>query len=254
MKTLNQIKAALDNSEFHLVYMPTIDLKSGRCVGAETLVRWDNGDELVSPDEFIPIIENTALSGLLTYWVIEQVALDLGDWLNDNNNVHVGINIPPEILGRGGLEYVAVKSGLIDVLDKIVLEITERGFPDKLGIESLSSNNGRVKIAIDDFGTGDANLLHLSQIEADIIKLDKYFIDQIKPNEKIPKIVMGLIAFSKAMGCQIIAEGVESQWQAKAMLEQNVDMAQGWYFSKPLRVDSFIEFHSQYMQTINPAP
>lgn len=231
-----------------MVYLPTIALKNNRCVGAEALVRWHNGNELVAPDEFIPVIENSALSGLLTYWIVEQIVSDLGDWLRNNDGVHIAINIPPELLGRGGLKYAAMKSGLIDVLDKIVLEITERGFPDKLGLETLSSNKGRVKIAIDDFGTGDANLLHLSQIEADIIKLDKYFIDQIKPDKEIPKIVLGLIAFTKAMDCQIIAEGVESQTQAKAMLDLDVDMAQGWYFSKPLQADSFIEFHRQSVQ------
>jgi len=217
-------------------------MNSNRCVGAEALIRWKRGDEELSPDEFIPDIENSALSGLLTYWIIDQVAHEMAGWLRDHDGVHIGINVPPEVLGRGGLEYVAIKSGLYEVVDKIILEVTERGYPDSLGLEALMSNKGRVKVAIDDFGTGDANLLHLSKIDADIIKLDKYFVDQIKPDKTVPKIVHGLIAFAKAMGLEIIAEGVETEMQAAVMREKDVEMAQGWYFSKPLKSDAFMEF------------
>lgn len=223
--------------------MPTIDLKTKRCVGAEALIRWVKNGEYISPDEFIPIIENTPLSGLLTYWIIEEIASDLGNWLRSHEGVHVGINVPPELLGRGGLEYAAMKSGLIDVIDKLILEITERGFPDNLGLESLSSNNGRVKIAIDDFGTGDANLSEMSKMKADIIKLDKFFVDQIEPNKETPKIIKGLIAFAHAMDHETIAEGVESEIQAEILSELGVHMAQGWYFSKSLKADLFIQFH-----------
>ena len=161
-----------------------------------------------------------------------------------SEDVHIGINIPPELLGKGGLEYAANKSGLVKVVDKLIFEITERGFPDESGLEALSSNKGRVKVAIDDFGAGDANLMQLSQLEADFIKLDKYFIDQIMIEEEIPKIIKGLVGFAKGMGLGIIAEGVETQIQANVLKKLGVDMAQGWLFSKPLNVDSLIEFHS----------
>lgn len=243
MKTVNQIRSALENSEFHMEYMPTVDLSSGQCVGAEALIRWQHGDERVAPDEFIPIIENTSTSGFMTYWIIEEVARDLGGWLRNNDGVHVGINFPPEVLGRGGFEYAAMKTGLIDVVDKIIIEVTERGFPDSLGLAALASVNGRVKIAIDDFGTGDANMMRLSQMPADIIKLDKYFVDQITYDNQQPKIVTGLVAFAKAMDFDIIAEGVESEVQVQALQRLEVNMAQGWYFSKPLPVDEFIKFH-----------
>ncbi len=242
MKTLEQVKNAFDNNEFHMVYMPTISLVDNKCVGAEALIRWTKAGENITPDEFIPTIENTSMSGLLTYWIIEQVQNDLGEWLRSNDNVHIGINVPPEIIGRGGLEYAAIKSGLVEVLDKIVLEITERGFPDKLALETLGTLNGHVKVAIDDFGTGDANMLQLSQLQADIIKLDKHFIDQITDKEKIPKIVKGLVAYAKAMEFEIIAEGVETKIQAEVLNSLGVDMAQGWCFSKPLKPKEFIEF------------
>lgn len=150
----------------------------------------------------------------------------------------------PDVIGRGGLEYAATKAGLADVTDKIILEITERGFPDKQALEALGFR-GHTKVAIDDFGTGDANLMQMSQMDADIIKLDKYFIDQITREGSIPRIVKGLVAFAEAMEFGIIAEGVESEIQVNALKSLNVDMAQGWFYSKPLGTKAFIQYHGQ---------
>ena len=244
MKTLDQIKAGINNSEFFMEYLPTISLDNNLCVGAEALIRWQHGNELVSPDEFISVTENTPVSGLMTYWVIEQVANDLGDWLRSNEDVHIGINVPPDVVGRGGLEYAATKAGLMDVSEKLIFEITERGFLDKQALDSLEFR-GKIKVAIDDYGTGDANIMQMSQMDADIIKLDKYFIDQITEVNSVPKIVNGLVAFAKAMDNEIIAEGVESSAQVKVLKSLGVQMAQGWYYSRSLNAVDFIKFHER---------
>ncbi|MGD8639751.1 MAG: EAL domain-containing protein [Gammaproteobacteria bacterium] len=245
MKTINQIRTALEKEEFYLVYMPTMDLKTRQCVGAEALIRWNSNGENIPPDEFIPRIENTPLSGLITYWVIEQVAKELKEWLDNTEGVHVGINVPPELIGRGGLEYAAIKAGLMDSVDKIILEVTERGFPDQLALNTLGETKDRIKVAIDDFGTGDANMMQLSRMRADIIKLDKFFIDHITDSNPQPGIVHGLVAFAKAMGFDVIAEGVETQIQYDYLTGLHVNMAQGWFFSKPLRLTDFLNFASQ---------
>ena len=245
MKTREEIKAALDNSELYLEYMPTMSLFDHRCVGAEALIRWLRSDEIISPLDFIPHVENTSLSGPITYWVIEQVARELGAWLRLKEDAHIAINIPPEALGQGALEYVAHKAGLAEVADQLIIEITERGFADRLALEALRSR-GNTKIAVDDFGTGDANLMHLSQIAPDIIKIDKYFVDQIRDDLPIPKIVKGLVAFALAMDCELVAEGVESQIQIEVLKDLGVQMAQGWYFSKPLTAASFEDFFERH--------
>src|SRR6187401_1331632 len=121
------IREGLSRDEFFLEYLPTISLTDGRCVGAEALIRWRRPEGIVSPGDFIPIAENTPLSGLLTYWVLDTVAAELGDWLRANPDVRLAINVPPEILGRGGLGYVANKSGLAQQATQIILEVTERG-------------------------------------------------------------------------------------------------------------------------------
>src|SRR5438067_11320167 len=118
------MREALAQGEFFLEYLPTISLDDGRCIGAEALIRWRRATGVVPPDEFIPLAENTPLSGMLTYWVLDNVQAELGDWLRANRDAHVSINVPPEILGRGGMAYVASKSGVIDLVSRVILSVT----------------------------------------------------------------------------------------------------------------------------------
>ena len=130
----------LEKREFFLVYLPTVSLHDGRCVGAEALIRWRRpGNVVVDPEHFIPLTDQTPLSGAITYWVIDTVADEIGDWLGANEDAHISINVPPEILGRGGLDYAATKSGLRAHVKQVILEITERGVPDQLGLDALNS-------------------------------------------------------------------------------------------------------------------
>ena len=102
MINVDTIRDGLAHGEFFLEYLPTVTLADGRCVGAEALSRWRRSSGVVPPDEFIHLIEGTPLSGMLTYWVIETVAKELGDWLRAHKEAHISINVPPEILGRAG--------------------------------------------------------------------------------------------------------------------------------------------------------
>ena len=119
---VDDIRRALSADEFFLVYQPIVELRGRRCVGAEALIRWRRGgNEVLDAGDFIPQIESTPLSGSVTYWVMDTVAKELGAWLGRNPDAVIGINVPPEILGRGGIEYVAQKSGLRDRAKQLVL-------------------------------------------------------------------------------------------------------------------------------------
>jgi sensor c-di-GMP phosphodiesterase-like protein len=106
------MRAALDSDELFVEYQPIVLLSDASCIGAEALVRWRRADTILQPSEFLRAINNTPLSGRLTYWVMDTVAAELGDWLDQHPYVQVSINVPPEILGRGGLHYAAERSGL----------------------------------------------------------------------------------------------------------------------------------------------
>ena len=242
MKILDDIKKGLENKEFFLEFMPTIQFSDGACVGAECLIRWRRNGEVIPPLDFIPQIENTPLAGLITYWVIEEIGRELGQWLHENDDVHVGINVPPEIIGRGGIQYAAQNAGLLDVTKKLIIEITERGVPDDLAIETIGLTK-EVRCAVDDFGTGDLNLLQLSKINVDMIKIDKAFVDQIQDQQWVPRMIKGLVAFARALETEIIAEGVETELQASTLKGLGIDMAQGYFYSRPLGTKDFLEFY-----------
>jgi sensor c-di-GMP phosphodiesterase-like protein len=247
MIDLEMIHAGLDNGEFILEYLPIVSLDQERCVGAEALLRWQRPAGVVFPDAFIPLIENTPLSGLVTYWVIDQVAKELGDWLREQDGVELHINVPPEILGRGGLEYAAQKSGLSDVRHKIVLEITERGLPDNMGLLALdlAARQG-VRIALDDVRIDPVSVMVLSRSNAQIIKIDKSVLLESEDGESMPRWAEALAVLLKTTDLEVIAEGVETAWQLDLLRSVGVRKVQGQYFSPSLRAEAFLHYFEQH--------
>jgi sensor c-di-GMP phosphodiesterase-like protein len=203
MIDLETVKSGFRDGEFSLEYLPIIALDEQRCVGAEALLRWERPTGVVSPDVFIPLIENTPMSGLLTYWVIDQVAVELGDWLRNHDRVELHINVPPEILGRGGLEYAAQKSGLSDVRQKVVLEITER---------------------------------------VQIIKIDKGVLLDSGSDGSMPRWAEALAVLLQTTNLDVIVEGVETAAQLELLRAAGVRQAQGYYFSPPLSASAFLDY------------
>jgi sensor c-di-GMP phosphodiesterase-like protein len=245
---LAAIRDGLDRGEFFLEYLPTVSLHDGRCLGAEALIRWARAPGLVPPGEFIPLAENTPLSGLLTYWVMDTVGAELGDWLGENHEAHISINVPPEILGRGGVAYSAVKSGLSERTSQLILEITERGVPDPLGVEALTQSAAAgIRIALDDVTLiGGANLAILARCSFYSIKLDRSLIDQITPQSPAPEWLAAVTALLESSRLFVIAEGVETEAQAAILRASGIQAAQGFMFSRPLPVAAFIAYHRDH--------
>ena len=236
MISLDEIDDGLVRKESFLEYLPTVSLADGRCVGAEALARWRRPSGLVQPDEFIPRMEGTHLSGKLTYWVLETVANELGDWLRTHEEAHISVNVPPEILGRGGLDYAATKTSLSEIRNQIILEVTERGVPDNQGLATLeAASRSGVRIALDDVTLTGAHLVILSRCTLDLIKTDRSLAAQITPEDPCPAWLSGLSALLKSTRVAVIAEGVETAAQADALREAGIPMAQGYSFLPPFR-------------------
>jgi sensor c-di-GMP phosphodiesterase-like protein len=235
----------MDRGELFVEYQPIVSLTNGECLGAEALVRWRHNKAVLSPGCFVPLIENTPLSGRLTYWVIDTVAVELGDWLAAHESAHISINVPPEILGRGGLEYAAVRSGLRAHVGQIVLEITERGVPDRLGLDALNTMADRgVRIALDDITLSGTNLALLSRCRFKIIKLDRELTAQLVAEAAPPEWLSGLESLLANSNLVVIAEGVESAYQAHALYAAGVKMAQGYLFSTSLPAEELMQFYA----------
>ena len=247
MIDLDMIRAGLGNDEFFLEYLPIVSIEPECCIGAEALLRWQRPAGVVFPDDFVPLIENTPLSGLITYWVMDRVAIEMGDWLRHQLGVEMHINVPPEILGRGGLEYAVQKSGLSDVRHKIVLEITERGVPDQLGLRALdlAARQG-VRIALDDVRIDPASVMVLSRCNTQIIKIDKSVLLDHGEDGAMPRWAEALAVLLKTTDLEVIAEGVETAEQLAMLRAAGVRRVQGHYFSPPLRAGAFLQYYGQH--------
>jgi sensor c-di-GMP phosphodiesterase-like protein len=241
MITAADVKAALYSGEMFLEYLPVVALSDRHCFGAEALIRWRRGGRIVQPAEFIPLIENTPVSGLLTYWVVDTVAKDLAQWLRAHEDAHIAINVPPEVLGRGGLRYAAMKSGILDLVSRFIIEITERGLPDKMGIEEVNTRSD-VLVALDDACANENGLVVASRVHVDILKIEKSTVDRITGQEFSPTEMSTLATLIRSAKVTVIAEGVEHEAQVRKLQDCGIGMAQGWLFSRPLSADAFKEY------------
>lgn len=238
------IEQGLAQGEFFLEYLPTIALDDGRCVGAEALIRWARAGAIVQPGEFIPVVENTPVSGRLTYWVMDTIAAELSHWLRAHPGVHVGINVPPELLGRGGITYAAERSGLAEFARQIVLEVTERGVPDALGIKGLDAAHAvGVRVALDDVSLTGPNLAILARVPFHIVKVDRAQVRQIEPSNPRPGWLHGLAALLATTKLDVVAEGVETEFQVSVLRECGIRHAQGFYFAQPMSARELEAFH-----------
>src|SRR5262249_4609872 len=160
---------------------------------------------------------------------------ELGPWLRAHDDIHLGINVPPEILGRGALAYVVYKAGLLDDLGKLVFEVTERGIPDIQGVHALEAAVQRgFRVALDDVNVDNGNMVVYARCHVEIIKLDREVVGQIVRDENPPSWVAALTALLQTTPLEVIAEGVESAEQVEVLRAAGVRMGQGYYFSRPL--------------------
>ena len=245
MSDYQAVEEGLRKGEFFLEYLPTVELDGGRCVGGEALSRWRRSSGVAQPADFLPLIENTPMSGFLTYCVLEQIARDFLSWLKVHD-AFIGINVPPEIIGRGGVDFVAERSGLHEVKDKLVWEITERGVPDRIGVDAVSrwTENG-FRVALDDVGTGGANLIVLARCKVEMIKIDRQVVAQVRRGEPLPDNLEALAPLIKTGKLEVVAEGVETADQAEALKTAGIRLAQGFLFSRPLSAEAFKTFFAE---------
>lgn len=241
------IRHALFAGEMFLEYLPVVALLEGdRCVGCEALIRWYRDGKVIPPLRFIPRIEGTPTSGLLTYWVIDRMGSELGSWMLERPQAHVAVNVPPEVLGRGGLLYACYKANLLDVRRRIVLEITERGEPDRLGLEELRAfASEHILIGMDDVDIEQCNLLMFARSPVDLIKLDRSLVARIDaPDEDaLRDDLRRMVALQRQ---QFVAEGVERQEQADVLRDLGIQFAQGWLYSRPLSAERFKDWEREH--------
>ncbi|NOQ93347.1 MAG: EAL domain-containing protein [Methylophaga sp.] len=239
---LTRIETALANNEFCLYYQPKVNMATGEVFGAEALVRWIHPEKgLLSPDEFLPVMEGSDLEIRFGNWVINQALQQLDEWQNTGLKLEVSINISSDHI-QSELFLAQLDSALatwpkVDSHD-LQIEILESSALSDLDAVSNVIHICRdvlgVSVALDDFGTSYSSLTHLRSLPAGIIKIDQSFVRDMLEDPSDCAIIEGVIALANSFNRKVIAEGVETIEQGEMLLLMGCNVAQGYYIAKPM--------------------
>ena len=243
-----ELRKAVEAEQLVLHYQPKFSLAEQRVCGVEALIRWQHPDhgDLLPPNDFIPVAEQTGLIRPLTYWVLDTAFGQFSRWLQAGYHIPIAINLSAKNL-HDGEAYAQIRQLLtkweIDA-HNITLEITESSMmadPDRAFrvIEDLHSLG--IQFAIDDFGTGYSSLAYLKRLPASEVKIDKSFVMDMIADENDRVIVKSTIDLANNMGLRPIAEGVEGKDIMEKLLELGCETVQGFYLCRPLPPDEVLD-------------
>lgn len=254
---LRDLRDALEQDELSLNYQPQFDLKSGRLIGAEALLRWwkpDNskqGGTFISPVDFIPVAEQSGLIVPIGEWVLHKACHQAASWHKEGIDIRIAVNVSGAQFHQSDLcafvSKVLQESGL--PANRLELEVTESVFMDDIGhtvqvLQNLHSLG--VELAIDDFGTGYSSLSYLRQFPIDRLKIDRSFIQNALNNHDDASIARTIVRLGHSLNLKVIAEGVETKDHETFLIEEGCDEVQGFRYAKPLPDEKFYEFAKSY--------
>lgn len=239
------IANALRNQEFHLVYQPQVDLSSQKIIGLEALIRWHHPERgVIPPSHFIPFAEKVGLVREVGVWVLNEACRQASEWRKfgyDFGNVAVNIS-GRQVHQQGFAALVLATLILHDLPPKYLeLEVTESFLMEheEEGIRQLKElRDAGVSIAIDDFGTGYSSLSYLKHLPIDRLKIDQSFVRDIPQDANDMAIADAVISLGRAMGLNVIAEGIETSDQISFLTEKGCTQGQGYYYHRPLSVEA----------------
>jgi diguanylate cyclase (GGDEF)-like protein/PAS domain S-box-containing protein len=242
------MRQALERSEFQLDYQPKIELRNGRLIGAEALVRWRHPEQgLLSPARFIPVAEETGLIVPLGQWILRAACTQVQRWRGQGLDMKlVSVNISarqfrsPELVDEiaGVLEQTGLPAGCLDleITESLMMEDVDDFIARLRALKDLG-----VQLSVDDFGTGYSSLNYLKQFPVDRLKIDRSFVCDIASDPGDAAIVQAVIQLGHVLGLVVTAEGVETSEQLAFLRRHSCDEGQGYYFSTPLSPADFEE-------------
>jgi diguanylate cyclase (GGDEF)-like protein/PAS domain S-box-containing protein len=249
LKMEAELRRALERGELRLHYQPKIDLRTGRLVGLEALVRWEHPERgMVPPGSFIPMAEETGLILPIGRWVLETACRQAGLWRADaeiEGGLTMAVNLSPRQFRHPRLveDIGQVLSGTSLEPAGLEVEITEgtaMGDADATvkTLEHLKALG--VRLAIDDFGTGYSSLGYLKRFPIDVLKVDRSFVAGLPGNAGDAAIVRAVVGLTRALGLKAVAEGVETEQQLDELRALGCDQGQGYLFGKPMPADAAV--------------
>jgi EAL domain-containing protein (putative c-di-GMP-specific phosphodiesterase class I) len=237
----NDLRHAVSSNDFEVHYQPIVSLASGMCVGFESLVRWTRNGQPVSPVTFIPMAEELGLIEPIGTWVLQEACRTFADWQRRFPQAgldYITVNVSSRQLMQQNfprLVETAVSKSRLDPR-ALRLEITETALMDSPAVASETLHELRelgVKIYLDDFGTGYSSLSHLHKLPVDALKIDRSFVKSLMLPDR-PAIVESVLALARTLNTSVVAEGIESEVQARELERLGCTHAQGFLFSRPL--------------------
>ncbi len=256
----NDLRNALKNNEFHLLYQPQFDVERSHFKSAEALIRWNHPKQgLVSPLDFIPLAEENGLIIPIGEWVLRTACSDAAHWLKNGGDLKVAVNLSPLQFKNPDL----IKSVLSILTEtglpphKLTLEVTEGALMEYsentlATLRELRKN--KIHIALDDFGTGYSSMNYLKRLPIDSIKVDQSFVSGLLDDKDSLAIVRSIVTLSKNLGFHITAEGIETLNQAEILKFLGCETLQGFYFSKPLHKNDMLQLSNKSwdIDAVNP--
>ena len=242
------LRMALENDEFFLVYQPTFNLQDMSPTGMEALIRWNSPTRgTVQPNEFIALLEETELIVEIGRWVLLEACRQGVAWRESGHPIGVAVNVSARQLDTD--EFVAdVERALRETglePDSLTVEITETALMrdiERTAMRLASVKRLGVRIAIDDFGTGYSSMAHLQRFTVDALKIDRSFITQMTHNQEGHTIIRTLVQLGKALSIETLAEGIEQAHELSLLQGEHCDTGQGFLFARPLAAADTAEF------------
>ncbi|MCF8567851.1 EAL domain-containing protein [Alicyclobacillus tolerans] len=258
MEMEHDLRKAITNHELTLFYQPQVHFENGGIVGLEALIRWQNPKYgLLPPSDFIPIAEETGLIVSLGYWVLETACKQARTWINEGlMPEYIAVNFSAaQFFDRGLLHKVKT------ILDKyalppryLTIELTESTIfsNTKEIIDTLQQlKELGVRISLDDFGTGYSSLAYLTRFPIDILKMDRTFIHELIHDSKYSAVTTTIIQLARNLELTVIAEGVETEEQMTFLRDAGCDVAQGFYYGRPVDSSETTEILRRNLSTIH---
>ncbi|MBU0986966.1 MAG: EAL domain-containing protein [Proteobacteria bacterium] len=243
----SELKLALAQGQFLLYYQPIVTIDTGKIIGFEALVRWRHPEKgMVSPDDFIPLAEETGLIVPMGTWILEEACRQAAIWiakLGDKHRMTMGVNVSAHQFSE--INFMdTVKNALNKAQlhgSRLKLELTETALIDKPErikqvLDEVRELN--IKTALDDFGTGYCSLSYLHLFPFDTLKIDQVFVRHIDTQPKNREIVHSTITLAHRLGMDVIAEGIETEKEAESLRSMGCEFGQGMLFESPLPAEN----------------
>jgi diguanylate cyclase (GGDEF)-like protein len=233
-----ELRSALDNEELELHYQPKADLRTGDVVGVEALLRWRHADRgPISPEEFIPLAEQTGLMRQITQFVVNEALRQVSVWWEDGLRIQCAVNVCARDLYdrdfaaflRNRIDHHGVppRALMVEVTESVLMADPARAASTLLSLADLG-----VGVSLDDFGTGYSSLVHLKRLPVSEVKIDRSFVQRMDVHEDDAAIVRSIIELASALGLRVVAEGVETREAWDRLAVYGCDAAQGYYLTK----------------------